>query len=385
MSASSRFRVYLSGPISGCTDLQRHKWRDDVKKKYGKHFDFIDPTDEPLDHEASSAEFVDADLRAIESSSGLLANMWRESIGTALGLVHASRVGRPVVLADPNFLRHRMLQFYADAVADSALKGAKALLALLRAEAGWQVLKSDGRQEPFAREKMLSSVGRICRRERKDDVVVPRLVFADVITELERSDRWVGSAVGSKEIDQAVLRVLRRRERQRDPAFAGLSTAWRWRNDDPGAFRRPARRAGGRARAVRESRPPPGPVEVPVSCGSKSHSTIWGKTVRRLDDIPSATARQVLRCVISVPGITRVSLGRFSRGESRPAGCATVEASPTPFVLEGKLFDAGENGTMQTFQVRVQADADKQGIARAIARDLSDRGLWGVPSNQLQP
>lgn len=40
---------------------------------------------------------------------------------------------------------------------------------------------------------------------------------------------------------------------------------------------------------------------------------------------------------------------------------------------------------MQTFQVRVQADAKKQGIARAIARDLSDRGLWGVPSNQLQP
>lgn len=208
MSSAGKFRVYLSGPISGCTDLQKHKWRDEVKKKYGKHFDFIDPTDELLDQEANSAEFVEADLRAIESSSGLLANMWRESIGTALGLVHASRVGRPVVLADPNFLRHRMLQFYADAVADSALKAAKSLLSLLSAEAGWQVLGSDGRQKPFARQKIISSVGRICRRERKDDIVVPRAVLADVTTELERSDRWIGAAIGSTEIDRAVYRIL---------------------------------------------------------------------------------------------------------------------------------------------------------------------------------
>ena len=375
MSGTSQFRVYLCGPISGCTDIQKHKWRDDVKKKYGKYFDFIDPTDELLDHEASSAEFVDADLRAVESSSGLLANMWRESIGTALGLVHASRVGRPVVLADPNFLRHRMLQFYADAVADTVPKAAKALLALLRAEAGWLVLKSDGRQEPFARQKIISSVGRICRRERQDDIVVPRLVLADVITELERSDRWVGNAVGSTEIDQAVLKILRRRQRQRDPAFASLATAWRRRNDDPAPF--PRRVHPSRQRSlVRDSPGVSGPVQVPVSCGSKAHSTIWGKTVRRLDDIPSAAARQVFRTVVAVPGITRVSLGPFSRGETRASCCATVEASPTPFVLEGKLFDAGEKGTLQTFQVRVQADAEKERIASAVAKALAARGLW---------
>ena len=384
MSASSRFRVYLSGPISGCTDLQRHKWRDEVKKKYGKHFDFIDPTDEPLDQEANSAEFVDADLRAIESSSGLLANMWRESIGTALGIVHASRVGRPVVLADPNFLRHPMLQFYADAVADSTLKAAKTLLGLLRAEAGWQVLKADGRQEAFARRKIISSVGRVCRRKRKDDIVVPRLVLADMITELDGSDRWVDNAVGSKEIDQTVFRILRRRERKRDPAFAGLAKAWRQRNDDVQPFGDRRARRPGRLAAVREVRQARGAVGVPVSCGPKSHSTIWGKTIRRLDDIPSASARQVLRNVVSVKGITLVSLGRFSGRESRGSCCAVVEASPTAFVIEGKLFDAGEKGTMQTFQVRVQDDADKEGIASAIAKVLADCGLWGGSRNPDQ-
>lgn len=384
MSNAGKFRVYLSGPISGCTDLQKHKWRDEVKKKYGKHFDFIDPTDEPLDQEASSDEFVEADLRAIESSSGLLANMWTESIGTALGLVHASRVGRPVVLADPNFLRHRMLQFYADAVADSALKAAKSLLALLSAEAGWQVLGADGKQAPFARRKIISSVGRICRKERKDDIVVPRIVLADVTTELEGSDRWVGDAIGSTEIDRAVHRILRRRERQRDPAFGGLSAAWERRNADPAPFG--VRGRDRRARtSVRESKSHAGPVQVPVSCGLKAHATIWGKTVRQLDDIPSAASRRVFRTIVAVPGITQVTLGRFSARDKRSSPGAVVETSPTPFVLEGKLYDAGDNGTMQTFQVLVQADAQKRKIASQITSALARNGLWCGPPIPNQP
>ena len=384
MSSAGKFRVYLSGPISGCTDLQKHKWRDEVKKKYGKYFDFIDPTDELLDQEANSAEFVEADLRAIESSSGLLANMWRESIGTALGLVHASRVGRPVVLADPNFLRHRMLQFYADAVADSALKAAKSLLSLLSAEAGWQVLGSDGRQKPFARQKIISSVGRICRRERKDDIVVPRAVLADVTTELERSDRWVGAAIGSTEIDRAVYRILRRRERQRDPAFGGLSAAWERRNTDPTPF---GKRPGGRGArsSVREGKSHSGPVQVPVSCGPKAHATIWGRPIRRLDDIPSASARQILRTIVAVPGITQVTLGPFSARDKRSSPGAVVEASPTPFVLDGKLYDMADNGTMQTFQVHVQADGQKRSIVSEIASALARRRLWSAPRTPRQP
>lgn len=380
MSNAGKFRVYLSGPISGCTDLQKHKWRDDVKKKYGKHFDFIDPTDEPLDQEANSAEFIEADLRAIENSAGLLANMWRESIGTALGLVHASRVGRPVVLADPNFLRHRMLQFYADAVVDSALKAAKTLLTLLSAEAGWQVLGADGQQAPFARRKIISSVGRICRRERKDDIVVPRIVLADVTTELEKSDRWVGNAIGSTEIDQAVLRIFRRRERQRDPAFGGLSAAWERRNADSAPFGAHGRSRGARP-SVREGKPHASPVQVPVSCGPKAHATIWGKTIRQLDDIPSASSRQIFRTIVAVPGITQVTLGPFSARDKRSSPGAAVEPSRTPFVLEGKLYDAGDNGTMQTFQVHVQANNRKGMIVSEITSALSRHGLWcGLPT-----
>ena len=40
-----KFHVYLAGPISGCNDTQIRQWRDEVKRKYETHFDFIDPAE----------------------------------------------------------------------------------------------------------------------------------------------------------------------------------------------------------------------------------------------------------------------------------------------------------------------------------------------------
>ena len=56
-------------------------------------------------------------------------------------------------------------------------------------------------------------------------------------------------------------------------------------------------------------------TNVPVSCGGKSHRTIWGMTVNRLDDIPAADAREVLSSIGSVPGITAINLRRFGYNE----------------------------------------------------------------------
>ena len=47
-----------------------------------------------------------------------------------------------------------------------------------------------------------------------------------------------------------------------------------------------------------------------------------------------------------------------------------VAVSPTPFVNEGKLFDRGVKGTMQSFQVRVQSDDAKETVANAIEEEL---------------
>ena len=86
-------RIYLAGPIHGCNDAQIRLWRDSVKRKYGNQCEFLDPSENLLNQEASPAEVVEADIRAIESADGVLVNMWRESIGAALGVVHAHRRG----------------------------------------------------------------------------------------------------------------------------------------------------------------------------------------------------------------------------------------------------------------------------------------------------
>lgn len=362
MSKPRRFRVYLGGPIAGCNDLQARRWRNEVRNsRYKAHFDFADPMDGLLDRDASSYEIVEADLRAIADADGVLVNMWRASIGSAMGVVHAHRAGRPVVVADPNHLGSRPLEFYADAVVDTPLKAANILLDLLRAEAGWTVIKSAERgDEPFDRRKLMAAVRGACRGAGRDDIVVPGIIFPAVIDRLKKSKGRIRKQLAAGQIHREALDALSALEG--DPAHAqavaGVAARWRSRfegkrSSPPGAPRRRPRGAPG------------GGVEV--SCGEKSHATIWGRTVRSLDDVPSVEARAALGAIREVPGVTRIVLGPFGRGRSRRPGAVEVSASATPHVIEGRLFDKGSKGDVQSFQVWVQFDADKDRIRAEIA------------------
>ena len=382
-----KFQIYLAGPIHGCNDAQIRLWRDSVKRKYGNQCEFLDPSENLLNQDASPAEVVEADIRAIESADGVLVNMWRESIGAALGVVHAHRRGQPVVVSDPNYLQNRILTFYADAVTETPLKGVKALLDLLGAESNWSVLKSGQRQEPFNRHTLMAAIQGACRDARRDDVVMPRLVLPEVMERLRRSERRMRRQLTTATIDETVTEVLS--EIEADPVHGemavGILDAWRRRVTDSHSPRAPfgdsiphAYAQAGVAESEVEygAEHRPRETNVPVSCGGKSHATIWGKTVKRLDDIPSPDAREILRSIASVPGITAINLGRFGHKESRNAGGAMVVVAPTPYVIEGKLFDRGVKGTMQSFQVRVQSDGAKEGVATAIEKELQKIGRW---------
>ena len=95
MVKRQKFHIYLAGPISGCSnDEQVHRWREEVKKECSKDFDFIDPAELPLLRPGATArQAVEEDLKAIKRADGLLVNMWRESIGSAIGIVHAHKEG----------------------------------------------------------------------------------------------------------------------------------------------------------------------------------------------------------------------------------------------------------------------------------------------------
>ena len=209
MAHRRKFVIYLAGPISDCNEAQMKFWRNEVKSKYASKFEFRDPVDNLMDEKVAASEIIKADLEAIENADGLLVNMWRESLGSAIGIVHAHQKGRPVVVANPNHIRNHMLEFYTDIMADSPIKAAKELHDLLRAETSWQVMKSGERkEEPFNRRKLIDALRFACRDADCDDIVLPRMVLPRVIDSLTKSDRTIRRNLPTGAIDEAVKDVL---------------------------------------------------------------------------------------------------------------------------------------------------------------------------------
>lgn len=369
MPKREKFQIYLAGPITGCNEEQVHRWRDEVKAKYTKDFTFIDPTQRwegnAIGDDKSPHEIVEADQKGIQRADGMLANMWRESIGTSIGMVHAHRSGKPVVVADPNHLRSQVLAFYADALEDNPLKAATALRGLLRAER-WRVIKFGNRpSEPFERRKLVSAIAAACATAGRNDVIVPRIALPRVIDRLKR--RKINNEIRTGDIYMAVKRTfetLTADQGYRD-IVEGVLQQWRQGRDERTSL--PAKGT----LEHREHRD----VSVPVR-STKAHGTIWGKGVRGIDDIPSADARLVFSAIVRTPGITEVLLRQFSHKESRERVGAVVAESPTPYVLEGKIFDKGEKGSVQTFQIRVQADEEKTRIRKQCENALRAAQLW---------
>ena len=368
MAKREKFQIYLAGPITGCNDMQIHHWRRAVKAKYAKDFAFIDPTERwegnAIGKDKSPLEIVEADLRGIERADGMLVNMWRESIGASIGMVHAHRAGKPVVVADPNHLDSQILAFYAHALADNPLKAAVALRNLLRAER-WGVLKSGGAKERFERRKLVAAIGAACASAGRNDVVLPRIVLPLVIDRLKYTK--VEDQVKAVDIDKAVTTVLKgSADGIHRKTVEGVHEQWIAERD---------RR--------REAKPAPSDAQTAHARGRNAvsirslgdHGTIWDRSVRGLSHIPS-DARRVFETIMRPLGVTKIVLREFNGKQSRDRVSGVVMTSTTANVLQGKVFDKGKIGTCQTFQVYVQGDNEKARILEQCERDLRAAGLW---------
>lgn len=90
-------KVYLAGPINGCTDEECKGWRAQARRILEPACAVIDPMDfdcRGLESEMAP-EIIKHDLRRLEDSDAILVNAERPSWGTAMELVYAGMAGKP--------------------------------------------------------------------------------------------------------------------------------------------------------------------------------------------------------------------------------------------------------------------------------------------------
>jgi hypothetical protein len=209
--------AYLAGPVSNCNPKQRTEWRKQMKlglKKLGHKF--IDPA-EHIDNWTPLMELVE-----IEKCDLVIANIWRESIGTALGIFQARRLGKPVILIDPNYIDSKILREIVGSsfVVHSVEKALNKLENELVPEINHaiQVLKKNGREEAFSPSKLQRSLNIVCSDAKVNDAVLPVLVASRVHTSLKMGG--AGRVVETHEIRKLVLDHLEQISRQPDKLYA---------------------------------------------------------------------------------------------------------------------------------------------------------------------
>jgi len=112
-------RVYLAGPINGCTDEEAKNWRAVAKDEFPNA---IDPMvrDYRGIEEDCYRQIVDLDKRDIRNSDCLLVNYVKPSVGTSMEIFYAWTLGKPIVVVARNDVRiSPWLRYHSTTIIDS--------------------------------------------------------------------------------------------------------------------------------------------------------------------------------------------------------------------------------------------------------------------------
>lgn len=353
-------KVYLAGPISGCNDEQKNAWRREVKHGFAEEFEFVDPMDDVIDHTSSDYALVQADIAAIKSCDAVLANMWRESIGTAFGILHAHDAGKIVVACDPNLIGNRMLAFYADAVEKNLPAALNRIRMFLRAQQLiLEVEKSNGNREPFDRQKLTKAVRRACSDAAQSDLGPARAIVSYALEKL-LGDAREERVVTTSQIEDKVWEAMA--ELGGDPVveadFDHIRRAWE------NFGKQEARLQPTSTASVRVNDTP-----LMVKCDTVgTHSTIWGNSTPQY-------IRRMFDEMKRVTGISEIRYRAFANAGNPPnRPQVKLTASKTPYIIEGVCYDKGEKGTQQTFQIWVSNPPDRDEVLSVLRDHLSKKG-----------
>ena len=98
-------RIYLSGPIAGCTDDEANSWRDVFAGMCSLHaIDTLNPMRRDYrnaDRIALRNEIVELDKHDIDCSDALVVYFSKPSVGTAMEVLYAWQQHKPVVTIVP--------------------------------------------------------------------------------------------------------------------------------------------------------------------------------------------------------------------------------------------------------------------------------------------
>lgn len=112
-------RIYLCGPINGCTDEECKDWREAVKAKWP---DAIDPMrrDYRGKEDESVKQIVELDKIDIMNCDVVLVNHDKPSVGTSMEILYAFERGKFVVIvADHGARISPWLRYHSHAIVGS--------------------------------------------------------------------------------------------------------------------------------------------------------------------------------------------------------------------------------------------------------------------------
>lgn len=93
-------KIYLCGPIAGCTDEECKDWREAAKKQFK---DTIDPMRRDYRGREDDCvdEIVELDKKDIDDSDALLVNHPKPSVGTSMEVLYAWERNKLIVVVVP--------------------------------------------------------------------------------------------------------------------------------------------------------------------------------------------------------------------------------------------------------------------------------------------
>ena len=112
-------KIYLCGPINGCTDTECKDWREDAKKVLP---DTLDPMRRDFRGREDDCckEIVEGDKSDINQCDAILVNYDRQSAGTSMEIFYAWHTAKKVVVvAKPGMVISPWIKYHSHSIVNS--------------------------------------------------------------------------------------------------------------------------------------------------------------------------------------------------------------------------------------------------------------------------